>query len=533
MKKLLVLLLLPGFLQAQTPTPCDLLIKNGKIIDGSGNSWYRGNLVINHGKIVSIFRSAAISNEESKWQPTRIIDAQDKMVAPGFIDVHTHIEGDEKKDPEAKSFIYDGVTTCITGNCGLSQVDVNRYYNFIDSLRMSINVTMLIGHNDIRRAVMGRANRDATDQEQVEMEQLVEKAMRDGAVGMSTGLIYIPGTFSKTPEIIGLAKKAAAFGGVYATHMRDEGDSVTQAIEEALTIGREASIPVQLSHFKLSGQQNWGRSKTTIAMVEKAREQGMDVTIDQYPYTASSTSINTLIPDEILADGQDSIRARLKRPEIRKYVTESIQKRLKKRGLKHLSYAVVASFGPDTTYNGKSIEAINLQLGNKHRVKEEAAVVMDIVSRGGASAVFHGMGEEDVTRIMRYPFNMIASDAGIRVLNAGVPHPRGYGTNARVLGRYVRDKKVMELEEAIRRMTSLPAQKFQLHDRGLLQPGMAADIVIFDEQKVIDLSSFENPHAYSIGFEYVIVNGKITVDQQKHNGTRAGKILYGPGKLKS
>jgi len=315
--------------------------------------------------------------------------------------------------------------------------------------------------------------------------------------------------------------------------MRDEGDSVTQAIEEALTIGRKAAIPVQLSHFKLSGQQNWGRSKTTIAMVEKARGQGMDVTIDQYPYTASSTSINTLIPDEILADGQDSIRARLKRPEIRKYVTESIQKRLKKRGLKHLSYAVVASFGPDTTYNGKSIEAINQQLGNKHRVKEEAAVVMDIVSRGGASAVFHGMGEEDVTRIMRYPFNMIASDAGIRVLNAGVPHPRGYGTNARVLGRYVREKKVMELEEAIRRMTSLPAQKFQLHDRGLLQPGMAADIVIFDEQKVLDLSSFEKPHAYSIGFEYVIVNGKVTVDQQKHNGTRAGKILYGPGKLKS
>lgn len=533
MKKLLALLVWPSLLLAQAPTPCELLIKNGRIVDGSGNSWYRGNLVINNGKIVSIFRSAANSNEENKWQPARVIDAQDKIIAPGFIDVHTHIEGDEKRDPEAKSFIYDGVTTCITGNCGLSQVDVNKYYNFIDSLQMSINVTMLIGHNDIRRAVMGRANRDATDQEQLQMEQLVEKAMRDGAVGLSTGLIYIPGTFSKTPEIIGLAKKAAAFGGVYATHMRDEGDSVTQAIEEALTIGREASIPVQLSHFKLSGQQNWGRSKTTIAMVEQARAQGMDVTIDQYPYTASSTSINTLIPDEILADGQDSIRARLKRPEVRKYVTASIQKRLKKRGLKHLSYAVVASFGPDTTYNGKSIEVINQQLGNKHRVKEEAAVVMDIVSRGGASAVFHGMGEEDVTRIMRYPFNMVASDAGIRVFNAGVPHPRGYGTNARVLGRYVREKKVMELEEAIRRMTSLPAQKFQLHDRGLLQSGMAADIVIFDEQKVIDLSSFEKPHAYSIGFEYVIVNGKITVDQQKHNGTRAGKILYGPGKLKS
>ena len=258
----------------------------------------------------------------------------------------------------------------------------------------------------------------------------------------------------------------------------------------------------------------------------------MDVTIDQYPYTASSTSINTLIPDELLADGQDSIKARLARPEVRKQITTSIQKRLKKRGLKHLSYAVVASFGPDTTYNGKSIEQINLMRGNKHRVKEEAAVVMDIVSRGGASAVFHGMGEEDVTRIMKYPFNMIASDAGIREFNAGVPHPRGYGTNARVLGRYVREKNILSLEEAIRRMTSLPAQKFQLKDRGLLKSGYAADVVIFDPQQIIDLSTFEKPHAYSTGMYYVIVNGQITVDEQKHNGTRAGQLLYGPGKSK-
>lgn len=532
MKSLLAFLLLPSLLLAQGPTPCDLIITNGKIIDGTGNSWYRGTLVVNQGKIVSIIYQPSVQKWETKWSPRRVIDAKDKIVAPGFIDVHTHIEGDEKKDPATKSFIYDGVTTCITGNCGLSQVDVKKYFEFIDSLRLSINVGMLIGHNDIRRAVMGRANRDATDAEQYQMESLVEKAMRDGAVGLSTGLIYIPGTYSKTPEIIGLAKKAAEFGGVYASHMRDEGDSVTQAIEEAFTIGRATGIPVQLSHFKLSGQQNWGRSKTTLAMVEKARQEGLDVTIDQYPYTASSTSINTLIPDELLADGQDSIKARLARPEIRKQITTSIQKRLKKRGLKHLSYAVVASFGPDTTYNGKSIEQINVMLGNKHHVKEEAAVVMDIVSRGGASAVFHGMGEEDVTRIIKYPFNMIASDAGIREFNAGVPHPRGYGTNARVLGRYVREKNILSLEEAIRRMTSLPAQKFQLKDRGLLKSGYAADVVIFDPQQILDLSTFEKPHAYSTGMYYVIVNGQITVDEQKHNGTRAGQLLYGPGKSK-
>jgi N-acyl-D-amino-acid deacylase len=530
MKRLLILLLLSICWDSYGQQPCDLVITNGKIVDGTGNSWFRGTLVINKGRIQKIYRQSPAADWSTHWSPNRIIDAADKIVAPGFIDVHTHLEGDEKKDPEAKSFLYDGVTTCITGNCGLSEVNIGQYLSFIDSLKTSINIAALIGHNDVRRAVMGRANRDASHEELLRMENMVERAMKDGAVGMSTGLIYIPGTYSKTYEIVALAKKASAYGGVYATHMRSEGDSVTQAIEEAFHIGREANIPVQLSHFKLSGQQNWGRSKTTIGIVEKARQEGLDVTIDQYPYTASSTSINTLLPDAILADGQDSIKARLQRPAIQKEITESIQKRLKQRGLKHLSYAVVASFRADPSYNGKSIEQINLMLGNKHTIKKEAQVVMDIVSRGGASAVFHGMGEEDVTRIMQYPFNMIASDATIRIMNEGVPHPRGYGTNARVLSRYVREKRVITLEEAIRRMTSLPAQKFQLSNRGLLKPGYAADIVIFDENQVQDISTFEKPHAYSVGFHYVIVNGKLTVDNQVHNGTRAGMALYGPGK---
>ena len=384
----------------------------------------------------------------------------------------------------------------------------------------------LIGHNDIRKAVMGRANRDAPPQEMQQMDKLVDQAMKDGAVGLSTGLIYIPGTYTKTPEIVELAKIAAKYNGVYASHMRDEGDSVTQAIEEALTIGREAKIPVEISHFKLSGQQNWGRSKETVPMIEAARKEGIDVTIDQYPYTASSTSISTLIPDEILADGQDSIRARLQRPAIRKYVTNSMIERLKKRKLKHFSYAVVAYFEPDTTYNGKSIEQINLMKGRKHKVKEEAQTIMDIMMQGGSSAVFHGMGEEDIKRIMQYPFNMFASDATIRILNFGMPHPRGYGTNARVLAKYVREDKILTLEEAVRRMTSLPALKFQLKDRGLLREGYAADIVIFDEQEVKDVSTFEKPHAYSKGFHYVLVNGTLTVDNEKHTGARAGKALY-------
>jgi N-acyl-D-amino-acid deacylase len=515
MKKFIFLLLLPftGFGQDY-----DILIVNGKIVDGTGNNWYYGNIGVKDGKIVTIGRDITGSSKKT-------INAKGLIVAPGFIDVHTHLEGDEKSDPNATNFILDGVTTCITGNCGSSNTDIAKYFNFIDSLKLSINIATLVGHNDVRKAVMGRANRDATLGEMRRMEEIVDNAMKDGAVGLSTGLIYIPGTYTKTPEIVTLARIAARYNGVYASHMRDEGDSVTYAINEALTIGREAGIPVQISHFKLSGQHNWGRSKETVPMIQAARKEGIEVTIDQYPYTASSTSISTLLPDEVLADGQDSIRARLQRPEIKKYVINHILARLKKRKLKHLSYAVVANYTPDSSYNGKSIEQINLMKGRKHKAKFEAETVIDLMMNGGASAVFHGMSEEDIRRIMQYPFNMFASDATIRTFGFGMPHPRGYGTNSRILSKYVREEKVLSLEEAIRRMTSLPAQKFQLKDRGLLREGMAADIVIFDEQQVQDMSTFEKPHAYSRGFHFVIVNGALTVENEKHLGVRAGISL--------
>jgi N-acyl-D-amino-acid deacylase len=516
MKWIFFLLVFPLFLPAQEQA--DLVIANGKVIDGTGNNWYYGNIVVKDGRIIQTGSNIRVTAK-------KIIDARGLIVAPGFIDVHTHLEGDESGDPNATNFILDGVTTCVTGNCGSSNTDIGKYLRFIDSLKLSINVATLIGHNDVRKAVMGRANREATSDEMKQMEAIVDKAMQEGAVGLSTGLIYIPGTYTKTPEIVALAKVTARYGGLYATHMRDEGDSVTFAIEEALTIGREAKLPVQISHFKLSGQHNWGRSKVTVPMIEAARQEGIEVTIDQYPYTASSTSISTLIPDEILADGQDSIKARLQRPAVKKYVIQSMLDRLKKRKLKHFSYAVVAYYAPDTSFNGKSIEQINLMKGRKHKAKAEAETVIDIMLNGGASAVFHGMSEEDVKRIMRYPFNMFASDATIRKLGFGMPHPRGYGTNARVLGKYVREEKVISLEEAIRRMTSLPAQKFGLKDRGLLREGYAADIVIFDENSVRDISTFEKPHAYSAGFQYVIVNGVLTVENGKHTGARAGKAI--------
>lgn len=514
-KYFLFLLFLPMLTKAQQ---ADLLIKNGKILDGTGNSWYYGDIAVKNGKIAAIGKLC-------KWTAGKTIDAGGLVVAPGFIDVHTHIEGDEKKQPTADNFIYDGVTTVVTGNCGLSQVDIGTYFSMIDSLHTSINVASLVGHNDVRKAVMGSVKRDPTEEEMKRMEAMVAKAMKDGAMGLSTGLIYIPGTYSKTEEVLRLAKVASQYNGVYASHIRDESDSVIQAIAEALHIGREANIPVEISHFKVSGQQNWGRSRETLPMIRKAREEGLDVTIDQYPYTASSTSLSTLLPDWVLADGQDSVKARLARPEVRKEVMAYLLKKLKKRKLKHFSYPVVASYQADSSYNGRSIEEVNLLKGRKHNAGQEAATILDMMEQGGAGMVFHGMSDEDVKRIMQYPLNMFASDASIRVYGSGNPHPRGYGTNARVLGKYVRDEKVISLEEAVRRMTSLPAQKFRLSNRGLLLESYAADIVVFDPAKVQDLSTYDKPHRYSTGFQYVLVNGQVTMENGKHTGARAGTTL--------
>ena len=384
----------------------DMIIRNGKIIDGTGNSWYQADIAIKDGKII---KTGKLENIIA----SKTIDATGLMVAPGFIDVHTHIEGDEFQNPTADNFIRDGVTTVVTGNCGSSVADMKKYFERIDSLKLSINVASLLGHNTVRRTVMGTANRLPSEEEMKQMELMVEQAMRDGAVGMSTGLQYIPGAYSRTEEIIRLAKIASKYNGVYASHMRDEGDNIVASINETLLIGREALIPVQISHFKLSGQQNWGRSNEALHMIKNARTQGIDVTIDQYPYTASSTSLSIMLPDEILADGQDSIKARLQRPEVRKYVSDYMLKKLKNRKLKHFSYAMVAYYRADTAYNGKSIEEINRLMGRKHKAKYETETIMDMILKGGAGMVFHGMSDEDVNTIMQYPFNMFASDANM------------------------------------------------------------------------------------------------------------------------
>ena len=519
---LLICFLITHFIHAQS---YDLVIKNGRVVDGTGNPWVYADVAIQNGRIV---RVGMIPATDAKLT----IDATGLIVSPGFIDVHAHVEGSLEAQPGAPNFIHDGVTTVITGNCGGSSTNLRTYFDSLRLLKTSVNVGSLIGHNTVRMKVMKMAFREPTAREQTAMETLVEQAMKDGAVGISTGLIYTPGTYARTPEVVNLAKTAARYGGLYASHIRNEGQNVKQAVDEAIRISREARIPVEISHFKVASKPLWGKSTETVELVEAARREGLDVTVDQYPYTASSTSLESMLPTWALADGDSAVLVRFHDPVTRTKIRTEMLETLKNNLRRNYEYAVVASYRPDTTFNGLSISAINQKLGRKNTSDSEADLIMDLMERTKLSniqMVYHTMSETDVETILRYPNTMIASDAGVARLGSGMPHPRAYGTNARVLGRYVRERHVIPLEEAIRRMTSLPAQRFRLTDRGLLRPGYAADVVLFDEKTVADRATYEQPHAYTTGIAWVLVNGTPVIEHGKHTGERPGQLLMGPG----
>jgi N-acyl-D-amino-acid deacylase len=519
---LIGLMILPTIpANALTADEYDLVITNARIVDGTGNPWFRGSIAIKNGRIAKVGYFDASSARQT-------IDAKNQIVAPGFIDVHTHVE-DIFGNPAAENFIRMGVTSLITGNCGGSVVNVGKFLARYKETPLAVNMGTLIAHGSVRSSAMGLENRDPTPEELAKMEALVEQGMKDGAVGFSTGLIYVPGTYAKTDEVLDLAKVAARYGGIYASHIRNEETKVVDAINEAINIGEQAHMPVEISHFKISAKSLWGQSPTTLSLVRAARERGLTVTVDQYAYTASSTSLDSRMPSWVLAGGRDEGRKRLADPATRAKVVEEMKEELKDRGFKDYSYANVASYDADPKFNGKNIAEITQEVRGKKKVDDQIDQILEMYDKGGASMVYHTMSEDDVQRIMKEPFTMIASDSGVRRLGEGVPHPRGYGDNARVLGHYVREMHLITLEDAIRKMTSLPAQTFGLRDRGQIREGFAADLVIFDESKVIDKASFDQPHQYAEGFSSVIVNGKIVFDGQKMTGEMSGQPLYGNG----
>jgi N-acyl-D-amino-acid deacylase len=511
-------------LAQQPATPAyDLLIVNGRVVDGTGNPWFRADVAIKDGRIARI-------GHIDPGQARATIDARGQIVAPGFIDVHTHVESIYKQ-PEAENFVRMGVTSLVTGNCGYSETDIGKFLGRIKEQPLAVNLATLIAHGSVRSKVMGLDNRAPTPEELQRMEAMVEQGMKDGAVGLSTGLIYVPGTYAKTDEIVALARMVARYNGLYATHMRNEGTQVVEAIRESIGIGEQAGLPVEISHFKISSRKLWGQSDVTLGLVREARQRGLVVTVDQYAYTASSTSLDVRLPEWALAGGREEGKKRLADKETRERIINEMKEGLKKSGFKDYDYAVVASYAPNPSFNGKSIKAITKEARGKSDLKSQIEQILEMYAAGGASMVYHGMSEEDVKEIMREPFTMIASDSGVRRFGEGVPHPRGYGNNARVLGHYVRELHLITLEDAIRKMTSLPAQTFNLRDRGLLREGYAADIVIFDDAKISERSTFEQPHQYAAGISFVIVNGQAVLANGEMTQARPGMALRGPGAM--
>lgn len=500
----------------------DLIIAGGRIVDGTGNPWFIADVAIKDGRIVEIGKLDA-------KRAARAVDAKGLIVAPGFIDVHTHIESGIAEFPAAENFLRMGVTSVVTGNCGGSKLNLGEWFSQLEQLGVSINIASLIGHNTVRRAGMnGDFDRPPTPEELQRMRDLVSQAMRDGAVGFSTGLEYIPGTYGKTDEIVEMAKASAEFDGVYATHMRDEGEFVEKSIRESIEIGEKANCPVEISHFKVVGKNNWGKSQQTIKLVEEARARGQQVTVDQYLYTASSTGLGIRFPSWIFEGGQEKTTERLNDAATRARIKREMIAEMRKSGRSNYSFAVVANYKPDTSFNGKSITEITKSVRGKAGIEEEIEQMMTMLLAGGAQMIYHSMADVDVDRIFKQPFVMFASDSGVHDPESDSrPHPRGYGNNVRALGIYTREKKLVGLEETIRKMTSLPAGTFRLWDRGLLRPAMAADIVVLDEKTVADRATFQQPKQYPVGINFVIVNGQVVIENDKHTGAKAGRILRG------
>ena len=501
----------------------DILIQNGMIYDGLGGKPVNTDVAIKDQKIVAI-------KKLPKATAKKIIDATGLSVSPGFIDLHTHIEAIHKT-PDAESHVRQGITLALGGPDGGGPWPFGKYLADLENKPLGLNVAFLTGHNTIRENVMSLDNRAPTVAELEQMKEQVALAMQEGAFGISTGLKYLPGAFSKVDEVIALSKVASSLGGFYTSHLREEGLGLIPAVQEAILIGREANIPIVLTHHKVIGKPMWGASVKTLALVDSANRVGLDIQIDQYPYTASYTSISILIPGWSRAGGRNDFKERIDSPVLRDSIKkEIVYNIMTDRGAGDISRIQFSMVTWKRELEGKTLADWCKMKGIEASPENGAELVIEAELNGGSGMIFHAMDDKDVDRIMKHPKTMIASDGRLSQPGNGQPHPRAYGTFPRVLGLYVREKKLLTLEEAIHKMTSLPAQRMGLKDRGVIAENYFADIVIFNPATVKDKSTFENPHQYPEGIQYVIVNGTITVDDGVFTPNRGGRVLYGPAK---
>lgn len=523
MKKLFYFILLASL--SCTPSQYDTVILNGTVIDGTNKEGTQLDLAITDGKIIKI-------GKLKNYSATDTIDATGLIVSPGFIDLHTHL--DPLHDmPEAKSHIMQGVTTALGGPDGGGPWPLGDYLTETEEMGVGLNVGYLTGHNTIRSNVMELENRAPTAEELDTMLQQVEQAMLEGAFGISTGLKYLPGTFAKVDEVIALSEVAGRMGGFYTSHLREEGLGLLDAVQEAIVIGREAKIPIVLTHHKVVGKPMWGNSVKTLAMVDAARAAGQDVMIDQYPYTASYTGIGILIPNWARAGGQIAFKKRIADPVLKDSIKAGIVFNIiNDRGGNDLNRVQFSKVKWNKDLEGKRLYDWAIMEGMEPTVENGAELVIMAQLNGGAGCIFHAMEEEDVRNIMRHPFTMIASDGRLNKLNDGHPHPRAYSTFPRVLGHYSRDEGVIPLHTAIYKMTGLPAMRMGLEDRGVLKEGTYADITIFNAVTIIDKATFLEPHQYPEGIKHVLVNGKLSVTNSDFLNARNGKVLYGPATKK-
>lgn len=501
----------------------DILIRNGHVIDGTGNPWYEADVGIVGERIVRI-------GDLDDASAGTIIDATGLIVAPGFIDPHTHALNGIFDVPNAESALLQGVTTLTEGNDGSSPFPIDEHYAEIEALGISPNWSVFVGQGTVRSLVIGEEDRDPTAAELQRMKDMIAEAMEDGALGISTGLFYVPGSFTSTEEVIELSKVAAEYGGIYISHMREEAYQLLDSVQETIRIGEEAGIPVQMTHHKVIGVENFGASIDSLRMVDEARARGIDITIDQYPYTASQTGITALIPQWAQEGGREQMLARINSQETNRTIKdEVVAKILYDRGGGDPKNVFISRNSWDPDMAGKNLAELTIEAGMEPTPENAAEVVFDIVRGGGATAVYHAIGPEDVDRIMQHPATAIGSDGPIGVFGEGAPHPRQYGTFARVLGYYTRERGILTLEQAVRKMSSQTAIRLGIHDRGIVTEGFFADLAVFDADEISDRATFENPHQYAVGMKYVLVNGEVVVRDGVHTGARPGKILYGPG----